>query len=136
MTYEPLASDDGKSIPRQSGLSAHISWLREKGTNFHRSFGALLRRSDFWSTLGFFVGFLLIGAFVCFWAYVFFGGIWSAITYDAEAANKKALAMEAEKNAALIKPVMDKLAKLESDIGLLRQAVDRLGAGAGRRREL
>ncbi|CAK9787030.1 unnamed protein product [Cutaneotrichosporon oleaginosum] len=130
MTYEPLQDCEGTSLPPQTRLArftASLASMRDTGARF---LGRLLTFClDYFGEI---VGFLLIGAFVCLWAYIFFGNIWAFLTYDAAGEAKKAEAALAARNAALIKPIMDKLAELERDIGLLQQAVDKLD---GRRHE-
>ncbi len=126
--YEPLSSGD--ESPRPSRLRSHVEWLREQGAKYIIALLNLLFSGEFWACVGFLIGAVLVGGFIIFWAWAFFGGMWSAFTYDAAAGEKAALEKEAERGAVFLKSLVE-------EIKLLRESVDRLAASSvGQGREL
>lgn len=115
--YEQLSSDDAHD-DLVSSTRPSFQWriIRDKACDVFSLSMDRVKAVDWWGVGG--AGLVALGValgvvFVGWWAYLFFGGIWSALTYDGAAA-KAALAKEgAEKVATYLKPIIERLDRLE-----------------------
>lgn len=111
--YEQLSSDDAHDDLVGSNRPS-FQWriIRDKACDVFSFSLDRVKAVDWWGVGG--AGLVVLGvAFLGWWAFLFFGGIWSALTYDG-AATKAALAKEeAEKVATYLKPIIERLDRLE-----------------------